>query len=185
MTARGAGARTAEGPGPDGEPALRRRAAKSHQVGAALGCGAQQLVHVDRRSGPGDALAERRQHADGDVAQARIVLERAPELGAGDAGALDIDEKRARTDAEGHELQSGPAMACAQHVHPGRRQMVAELVARLALVVDQDDGVTMAPHASPSIGISTNEDKGSVRELYLPKSCARRSGFICRERSCP
>jgi hypothetical protein len=39
--------------------------------------------------------------------------------------------------------------------------MVAQPVAHLALVVDQDDGVAMAPHASPSIGFSTNEDKGS------------------------
>jgi hypothetical protein len=143
----------AQRPGRAGEMTLGRSASKRHQVFARLRGGPQQLRGVERRSDATDALTERRQDADRNVAEAAIVLERASQLGAGDAGTLDVDQERAGSHAERNELERGTAVPCAEHVGADRRQMIADRVAGLALVVDQDDRMAMPAHPGSSIGI--------------------------------
>ena len=147
------GVRSAEGPGRGGKATLGRPASKRHEVLARLRGGPQQLVGVERRSDAAEALSERRQDADRDVAETGVVLERASQLGAGNARAFDVDEERAGAHAERDELERGAAVPRAQHVGADRRQMIADHVARLAFVVDQDDRMAMPAHPGPSIGI--------------------------------
>ena len=142
------GTGAAERPHRRGESLFRRAAPERHEILARLRGGSQQLAGVERRSDPTEALPKRWQHPDGDVAETRIVLKRAAELGPGDARALDVHQERARAHPERDELKRGPAVPRAEHVGAESRQMIANRVARLALVVDQDHRMAMPAHSS-------------------------------------
>jgi hypothetical protein len=142
------GARAAQRPHRRGKPPFRRPAPERHEILAGLRGGSQQLAGVERRPDPTEALPERRQHPDGDVAETRIVLERAAQLGPGDARTLDVHQEGARAHPERDELKRGPAVPGAEDVGAEGRQMIANRVARLALVVDQDHRMAMPAHSS-------------------------------------
>ena len=142
------GARAAEWSRRGGESLFRRRAPKRLEILAGLRRGSQELGGVERRSGPTEALSERRQYADRDVAETRIVLERAAQLGPGDGRALDVHQEGTRPHPERDELQCSPTVPGAEDVGADGRQMIANRVARLALVVDQDHRMAMPAHAS-------------------------------------
>lgn len=142
------GARAPQRPHRRGESPFRRPAPERHEILARLGGGSQQLAGVERRSDPTEALPKRRQHPDGYVAETRIVLERAAELGSGNARALDVHQEGAGAHPERDELKRRPAVPCTEHVGAESHQMIANRVARLAIVVDQDHRMAMPAHSS-------------------------------------
>ncbi len=139
--------RSAQGTHRGAEAILGRRTAERDQLGAVLRRGPQKLRGVDRRTRAQCALTYRRQDADRDGTERRIVLQRAPELGARDVRTVHVDEERAGTDAERDELERGTAVARAQYVCAVGDESIAKRVAGLAFVVDQDEGMAMPAHS--------------------------------------